>query len=366
TTGNILYSGANILNVFFTRHLAQIEQSAGEGSVFSAALALERSVILVGALCSCAVFGALLVVAKYVGVSSTLIVLLIVLDTYLAYVADLARVLLQSLRRTVLLGTYTLMWMVCRLVFCVAGAVIFRTVWAALLGSILSTLIVFLGFYVWMRRSADPSPSAAPARFPVSTLVPTTIGYCLLILLSNLDVVLSYLVLSSEDLGFYSASSVFPKAILVVITPFLQMLFPMMLIIKANAPQFDLTILKIGGVVFLLTSAAAGMIWLFSGWLCGGGWGLQLCQSDPLHMLLLSTLPLVVLRLLVLFQYARGHDLIALWLALPVAAYFFIIANSDRTVEAVARGFTTFSAGACIFFLAVCFLAAHAREPRTG
>jgi hypothetical protein len=55
-------------------------------------------------------FGALLVVAKHVGVSSTLIVLLIVLDTYLAYVADLARVLLQSLRRTMLLGTYTLMW----------------------------------------------------------------------------------------------------------------------------------------------------------------------------------------------------------------------------------------------------------------
>jgi O-antigen/teichoic acid export membrane protein len=199
---------------------------------------------------------------------------------------------------------------------------------------------------------------------PVSTLVPTTVGYGLLILLSNLDVLLSYLVLSSEDLGLYSASSVFPKAILVVITPLLQMLFPMMLTVKADAPQFDFTIAKIGGVVLLLTSIGAGIIWLLSGWLCGGAWGLKLCEPGPMHVLLLSTLPLVLLRVLVTLQFARGHDLIALWLGIPVATYFFIIANSQRTVEAVAKGFTVFSAGACIFFLAICFLAARVRRPQ--
>jgi O-antigen/teichoic acid export membrane protein len=366
TIGNILYSGSNIFNVFFTRHLTQVERSTGELSIFPATLALERSVILYGALISAAALVVLILVANYIGLNSNLIIFLIVLDTYVAYVSDLGRVLLQSMRRTIWLGSYTLIWMITRLVFCVAGAAIFGTVTAALAGSILSTVVVFAAFHIWLKQSARRSPAVQTDRLRIFTLVPTIAGYGMLILLSNLDVLFSYLLLGNVDIGLYSASSVFPKAILVVITPLQQMLLPMMVPDKANSSQFNLIIAKIGGIVLLLTSVGIGMLWLLSGAVCGGRWGLTLCQPATLHVLLLSALPLVLLRVLVSIQYARGRDMLMLWLALPSAAYLFIVANSARTIESLAQGFAVFSAGTCLFFLAICVLADHVLRNRAA
>jgi hypothetical protein len=83
-------------------------------------------------------------------------------------------------------------------------------------------------------------------------------------------------------------------------------------------------------------------------------------------VLLLSALPLVLLRVLVSIQYARGRDMLMLWLALPSAAYLFIVANSARTIESLAQGFAVFSAGTCLFFLAICVLADHVLRNRAA
>ncbi len=129
TISNVLYSDANILNAFLTRHLARISQTNGADAIVPTMLRLERQIIFIGAIASTLLFIAFLIAARQIGVTSPVLILLIVIDVYTAYVTDLGRVLLQSLRKTLALGLYTTTWMFLRLGLRIAGIALFKTVW---------------------------------------------------------------------------------------------------------------------------------------------------------------------------------------------------------------------------------------------
>ena len=353
TLGNVLFSGSLILNMYFTRHLVGIQQAAGEGAAFAAMRRLERIVVLWGGAVSALAFVALFNAAGRVGVQSWLVLLLIILDSYTAYVGDLGRVMLQSLRRTVQLGLYTLVWMVLRLVLCVVGILVFHSVWGALTGVVASSVVVWLGFHVWVAKSAGRVETELPSLPRILELLPFVAGYGLMIAVSNLDILLSYFLLSQEQVGIYSASSIFPKAILVVTMPLLQMLFPMLLSQQGSTRDFRVMLFKSVGVVAVLTALGTGLVWLASDWLCGGSWGLRNCQPGPLGVLLLSVIPLALLRILVLLQFTRGQDWLAIWLAVPTAAYVWLAWHSDRDIATVAWQFTGFAVVSLLFLLLV-------------
>ena len=88
----------------------------------------------------------------------------------------------------------------------------------------------------------------------------------------------------------------------------------------------------------------------FSGLLCGGSWGLRLCQPFPLEYLLVATVMLSVLRALALIQSARGRDWMALLLLVPAAVYLWIAESSNHTVETVATQFMVFSSVLLLYF----------------
>jgi O-antigen/teichoic acid export membrane protein len=353
TIGNVLYSGALILNIFFTRYFVRVIQSTGEQSVFRAMLRVEKVVILAGGALSAVVLSALLLAGSYVGVQSRVVILLIVLDAFTAYVGDLARVLLQSLRRTIALGCYTLIWMLLKLVLCIGGLWAFNSVWAGLLGAVVSAVIMFTGFQIWVSLSARSAPGKFPPMPPAWTLVVPALGYGLMIVVSNMDVLTSYFLLADRDLGVYSASSVLPKSILVVITPLLQMLFPMMVPGHVRSEDSMVVIGKIVGTMLALTLAAMFMIWLLSGWVCGGPWGIALCDDRLLGVLLLSAAPLALLRVLVMLQFARGREALTLWLIVPLAVYGYVAWFSAHTMDAVAQAFATASGLTLLFFLGI-------------
>jgi hypothetical protein len=89
-------------------------------------LGLERQIILKGATLSTYRH------SEKIGVQSPIIILLILLDAYTAYIGDFGRVLLQS--RTIILGFYTTAWMYLRFGPCIAGILFFGTVWGCVLG----------------------------------------------------------------------------------------------------------------------------------------------------------------------------------------------------------------------------------------
>jgi hypothetical protein len=101
----------------------------------------------------------------------------------------------------------------------------------------------------------------------------------------------------------------------------------------------------------LASSAAAGVTWLLSDYLCGGTIGLQLCSIPPLSALLLAAIPLALLRIATLFQLARGRDTLLLFLILPIATYTYVVLKTPLSVDSLATSFAIFSYAGLAFFV---------------
>jgi O-antigen/teichoic acid export membrane protein len=363
TLGNVFFSGSLILNMFFARHFVMVVREHGEKSVFSTVNRVGNTVVIWGALFAAIAIVVMIFVSNRFGVQSLALVPLIVLDAYTSYVADVGRAFFQSTRRTVSLGMYTLMWMTCRLLFCLIGVFIFRTAFGALLGIVLSTVIAYIGFRFWTTRQVTNSGVTSPLPSP-NALIPSIVGYGLLIAISNLDVLLTYFVLKHADVGIYSASSIFPKAMLVVTLPLVQILFPgMMGSTGSSSQEKSKFAFKSGLAMAVITTGGVVAIWLLSGFLCGGKWGVKLCAPNLLAPLLFSVVPLSLLRVLVLLQFARRRDWIASSLVLPTIAYFFVAGVSHWDANGLAKGFSIFSAACLMFLFCVHLVAEQRAEP---
>lgn len=372
TIGNVAFSGSLVLNIFFTRYLVQIGAKDAPTAI-AATRQIQRVVSMWGAAVSLAGFAVLLATAKYFGARSPLVVLLIVADTYLSYLGDIGRAFLQSRRETWQLGSYTLIWMTLRLALCVIGSALFGTVWAALCGSALAAALTFIGFQLLLARAArrQPAVAAEQAKVPrlpaLLTLLPVALGYGLLMVISNLDILLIYFLLSDQQIGVYSASSVFPKGILVLTMPVSQMLFAIMLDDHQATAVFRIAIRKTLWTILAVTTGISLVIWLSSPWLCGGSFGLKLCAPVPLHILLVSAVVLSVLRITVLLEFVRQRDWLILTLMIPATAYLLVAWRSKPGLDEFALQFTIFSVAALVFFTAIQWSAArwrHAARPK--
>jgi O-antigen/teichoic acid export membrane protein len=350
TISNVLYSGSFVLNIFFTRQLALLVNTASASAAYAARRPIRRLVLRYGALAALACILVLFGLGQKLGVQSWPIIILVVLDAYCAYVIDVDRAVLQSLRKTVYLGGLSLAWMLLRFVLGVGAIVLVGTAAGALLGIVLASVIMIICLSLLFSAADGKRDTALPPLPPLRALVPVVLGYGSLIVVSNLDVLLAYLLLRDSTLGVYSASSVLPKGILVIVTPLLQMLYPMMVWHDKAPPNARLIVQKSAGTIFLLSSAMALAVSGFSGLLCGGAWGLRLCQPFPLQYLLVGTVMLSVLRALVLIQSARGRDWMAVSLLLPAAVYLWIAQFSERNVEMVATQFMVFTGALLLYF----------------
>jgi len=352
TMGNVLFSGSLILNMFFARHLVTTRLAQGEEGAFAAVGLIGRAVIRWGALLGSGALVGMLLFSRNFGMQALSVIPLITLDAYTSYVADIGRAFFQSLRRTVWLGTYTLGWMTLRLILCVAGVFAFRTAFGALLGVVASTFLVCIAFRLWTKKRVNVTIESSPLP-SLNALLPSILGYGLLITISNLDVLLSYLILKDGKLGVYSASSIFPKAMLLVTLPFLQILFPAMMGGKPSDPESRRVAVKSGIVMAVLASGGIVGIWLLSGSLCGGKWGVSLCDPSLLYPLLFSVLPLSLLRVLVLLQFARSRDWLVSWLILPTIVCLYAATAHRWNAYGMAIGFSVFSTASFVFFLCI-------------
>ena len=352
TIGNVLYSGSLLLSIFLTRYLVQVG-ATGLAEMVEAARQVQRTVGFWGIPLSAAAFVLLTALSGSLGVQSVLVALLIILDTYASYLADIGRAFLQSRQQTWQLGTYTLVWMVLRLALSVLGAALFGTVWSPLLGSALAAVLSFAGFQMILRRAAAPLRRAFAKPPAFANLIPVVLGYGLLTVISNLDVLLSYFLLKDSAIGIYSASSVFPKGLLMVTMPVSQLLFAALLGDHESEDAFRTTVRTTIWVVGVLTAGAALAVWLLTPWLCGGDFGLKLCAPMPLDILLISAVLLSILRMTVLLEFVKQRDWLILSLLFPTLAYLVVAFVSTPGVETMAVQFAIFSAVALVFFTAI-------------
>lgn len=364
TFGNIAFSGSLVLNIFFTRFLVQIASQQPQ-DIVSATRRILRTMALWGCLISLGAMVLLIpLAAAGTGAHTPLIAILITADTYVAYLGDIGRAYLQARRRTWQLGAYSLAWMALRLLLCVAGAALFRTVWGTLLGSVLSGVIIVAAFEVMLVRGGSRRLDHEPKLPSLISLLPVALGYGLLILVSNVDILISYFLLRGSAIGIYSASSVFPKGILVATTPIVQMLFAVMMGDRATAGIFRATARKSIWVVAVLTVGASLVVWILSPWLCGGDVGLRLCATLPLHVLLLSTVLLSLLRLTVILEFVQQRDWVILSLAFPAVIYIAVAWYSRPGIDMLARQFTIFTGVTLVFFTIIQLAVGRRREAR--
>ena len=350
---NVLFSGSFVLNMVFTRYLVSVELQHSPKAIYFGLRRLELAVLTWGAIGAATCFALLSVVGQRVGAQSTAVIFLVVFDVYTAYVADLGRILLQSLRRTAALGLYTLVWMLLRFLLCMAGLLIFRTVWGGFIGIVASAVIMFLALHLWVAKQTRDLQFEVSSPPSLLAMSPVAIGYGLTITVSNLDVLVSYFLLSGDDLGVYSASSVFPKAIIVVVMPLLQMLFPIAMGANLSGRQYHAILAKSAIVLLAVTACGSIATWALSDLLCGGTWGIKNCKTGILDVLLWSVVPIAFLRALVLLQFALELDYLAICLGVPALIYTWIAFTSEHSVAFIARQFSLFAAAVFIFLGAV-------------
>jgi len=365
---NILVAPSLMLSMFYSRHFVAVAVSDGWAGAVAAFQLCTRRILRWG-LCLCLVMLIVLIGFGFLtGVTSFTVIVLIVLISYGAYFGDSMRAVLQSLQSFTALGAFGFVWMALRFIFGGGAILTFGTVTAGLFGLFLAGLVVFIVGYWLLTRDPrslarikfveDPSLKTVPAFF---------LSYGFFIIIVYLDVLLAYLTLDHIALSAYSASAVLPKGIVVATVPVVQVFFTTFLFSKGEVVSLKSAILfKSFALTTLLSGGAIALLILLPEPFCGGRYGISFCQTDAMAMIALSTLPLCVLRVLVLTQLARGQEWHPLLLALPTAAFIIYSMTQTSDVAKLSVEFAMFSYGLLLFYILLAMPIAVVRRFATG
>lgn len=346
-----------LLSFFYARAFAALTEQNGESVAWKEAWNFLPRYVRWSTLAAAVVTAALVVVGYASGVTSYLVVILIAVITWLTYITDAARAVLQGTQNFFRLGVFTTSWMAGRFVFGVAGLLLFGTVWAGLAGVALAGLAAAAGFYVFMRArigaAADAGRPASALPSPRSML-PFGAGFGILMGACYLDVILAYVVLDREALGVYAASAVLPKALLTLTMPILQVVFPVVVVERIRERVSSMTLVKGIGITLGVAGAGAVFVVLLADILCGAPYGVRLCRIEHMTTMTFAIMPFCVLRVLVLVQLALGRDWQPMVLAPAAAIFAVFVLVGEVSPAALANSFLVFGLATLACYALVC------------
>lgn len=365
TIANILAAPSIILSFYVAREISVLEDSAGVHRAWRMVPAMGRRVFRFGLSGGGLVFICLETLNFVRGDASFVLPLAIALLAASTYLVDLLRGALVGLQKFVFLGLFNFGWMGARLLFGLGAILYFNTVWAGLAGLVMAGILVIGGFFLLagpgsaVRQAPGAKEFAAPrmgGRF-----VAFAVNYGGFFAIAYLDIVVGYAVLSREALGVYTASAIIPKGILTLTLPVSQVMFSS--VIGETSQRWH------GGLVtrsVLITTAimlGGGLAaHLIGDQVCGGAINIGACKPVTLSLMALGMVPIAVLRILILIQFARGADRHPYWLALPAAVFLFIVAGGESPVDDLAMNYAAFSYLTLLFYGGMCLI--HARRAR--
>jgi hypothetical protein len=362
---NVLIAPSVILGLFIARHLVQIRAKVGTNAAIDDFRMLFRATARWGAVGAMLGLVSLGLIGSLVGVESVVLIVLIVGTTYAIYLADVVRAGFQGLQWVVLLGVTGFAWMSARFALGMLGFAIVGTPWAGLAGVLVSGVATCALFHYVIVRAHVPDAAAAASKSPVRVrkLAEFSASYGLFAVVMYADVLLGYLLLDRGSLGIYAASSVLPKAIIVLSMPVGQVLFPVLTSEESVGRVSPASVAKGLGLTLCLSGTAASTLLLLSHLFCAGTFAIKLCEPNLMTVLALSAVPICLLRVFVMIQLARGRDLHPLLLALPLAAWVAYLSGLDAyDVHEFARVYVAFAWAALGFYVLACVL--PVRRPR--
>ncbi|MEE9301538.1 MAG: hypothetical protein V3V17_10510 [Alphaproteobacteria bacterium] len=349
---NVLFAPSLVLSLFLARHFARLKAQAGPGAAVEAFRQAFRLIARWGLLALFLGLAALSVIGSLVGVESFVLIALIVLTAYMAYVTDVVRAAFQGLQLFVLLGLMGLAWMALRFGLGMAGLGIVGTPWAGLVGILASGLIVCAIFYHVVLRRRDAKP-IAEAAFPIEVrkLVQFTMGFSLFSVITYLDVLVGYLVMERASFGVYAASSVLPKAIILLSLPVGQVLFPVLTDEESVGRVRSTSVAKGLGLTFFVSAVGSVIVLAFADFFCGEGFGITLADPELVRLLTLSAIPICLLRVVVMRELARGRDWHPLYLMIPLLPFTSYLLGADTLgAFAYAQSYVIFALAVFAFY----------------
>jgi O-antigen/teichoic acid export membrane protein len=342
---NVLLTPATVLTFTFAQHFSTTFSMGGIGSVTSELRTLMRQHLPVAAalvlLCSLA----LLLVRSLIGADAVLLLVLVPLVAASVYFFEMARAALQGMQNFV---SYSLAWIAWRggqYILAVGALIVVGTAWSALAGIFAATIVATIMLFALIAYRAKHPHIPKTVRwspFNVMTAVPFMIEYGVFILINNIDVLIAYLLLDSEQLGAYAASSFLPKAIVTATQPISQVMLPVINVAGREGRPRRPAFWKAFAVCGLLGAAGAAVLSFGGELACNERFGIRFCSPGLLKMLAFAAIPLGMLRVLVVAGLAVGFERYLVVPAVALAAFVPIALAWGRSPHELAMIYAAF------------------------
>src|SRR5262249_11039958 len=262
------------------------------------------------------------------------------------YLFEMVRAALQGMLDFFAYSMAWIGWRALQFVLAAAGLLFLRSAWAGIAGILLATVLAMLVLVmVVFRRASRTAPVSTPGTsgsFRVTGALPFLIEYGMFILVTNFDVLIAYLILTNDQLGVYSASSILPKAIVTATLPITQVMLPVMSVAGGEWQPRRNALLKALGLCSSLS--ALGVLVLTAGGelICNDRFGIRFCSTGLLATLALSAIPLALLRVLIVAGLALPTQHHVIFPGLALLAFTMISLAWIRTPDGLGLVYTVF------------------------
>lgn len=329
---NVLFAPAVIIGLYFSRRFVAQRQASGPGG------AVQEFQHFWGMLCKRGLWVALglslalTLLGSLLGIKSYLIILALVICTYFNYLAEFIRSALQAQQMFLALGLSSLMWLFLRFLFGWAGLVFTSEVWPSILAIGISTIPVIVFYYSRLNRlKKNKNYEIKIPPVDLKNVFYFMCSFALFSLFVYGDILCAYLFMDAERLAVYSASSVLPKNIIIVLFPLARVFFPIMIADRSGlqpAQRNHVSLLKSLAVTFALSAVGALVLIVFGGYIKASPLGIKLGDQTLVVLQSLTAIPLCLMRVLALYHLAKNQDKLPILLAIPLL-FLLPLASSD-------------------------------------
>ena len=369
-TLNILVAPGAVLTLSLTTHFAEINRTTGVDGVIAATKSIATK-LLPWAIAIVLVAELLLFLSGMaVGADSTVMIGLLPLTALSSIMVDTLRAAYQGMLKFLWFGISWPLWCLAQFLFGTAGLSITGAPWAAFLGMFVAnclTLILLLWSLWWAgghhsTQAEKPIIGATVITRSLRDMLPLCAALAVIVVLTNADVLMAYLKLSSVALGAYSASAVLPKAIVTATQPVVQVILPIATTIRDDAAKVREAMFKAVGMTFTLAACGAFALWLLSDQACGGRFGIKFCQPGVLTTLALAAIAISVIRTTAIADVLAGRKWRPYIAIAALAAFVALNAFGQVSAAELASSYSLL----CWLLLTVLVTIVYATWRRTG
>ena len=359
----VLMAPATAILMVLGRVLADAAVTLGRAAVARLTLQLLRRCLWWGVPAALCVGLVLVGIGALAGSDSWRILLLIPLTTLVLIVVEVLRTSFQALLLFGWSSALLVASQTAQLALGLPAMAITRRVWPSFLGVLVAAALACGSFVPWFVREARRDRGTAHQRLPLSLGRETRLvaSYSLFVLITNMDILVGYGLLSRGALSVYAASALLPKAIVLATLPVAQIVLPVIVEQNADGRPTRHAGLTALALVLAMGASASAVLWLI----------LPVMQTTPLavrgldigatRVLALGAVGLGAARVLVVAEIALGRHAIGYVQGGAVAIFGILASTAGHLPWPLAVIYT----GVCwlFFFAAAAILGAGFIRP---